>query len=225
MPVFTSQLPSKDCYLDGANATTNRDLGVIAVGENNGATQVLRGLIHFDLSSIPTNAVVSAATLTLTINAEASDNARTINAYRVLRVWVENQATWNVYSTGNNWGTAGCSNTTSDREAASAGSGTQPNAGSGTVVMTMDNAKIQEMIAGSFTNNGWLLQVETESNDQVNYYSSEDATPGNRPLLSITYSVISGTSTITGVMTAVLSANQYPVFASNVPKTTFRSRE
>lgn len=38
------------------------------------------------------------------------------------------------------------------------------------------------------------------------------------------FAVLAGTATITGAMTGVLAANQYPVFASNVPKTTFRTK-
>jgi hypothetical protein len=41
-------------------------------------------------------------------------NNPTTQVYALRRNFVESQATWNIYSTGNNWGTAGALNTTSD---------------------------------------------------------------------------------------------------------------
>lgn len=224
MPTFTSQAPSADNWMDSGAATTNNgSSNVLAVGEQNGATRTHRALIKYDLSSIPASANVTSATLTLTVAANNSVNARTIHMYRVLRAWVGSESTWNIYSTGNNWGTAGCSNTTSDRESASAGSGTQPSGPSaGTqVVITLDNDKLKEMIAGSFANNGWLLQVETETNDQVNYDSVESSTAEERPLLTINYTLLTGTSTVTGAMTASMTVSEYPVWSATVPRNTW----
>lgn len=185
-----SQNPSIDTYIANDAPTTNHGTeGSFFVGEWNGGSQVARSLVKFDLSSIPAGSLVTAASLTLTIVSDFSDNARTLSVYRVLRAWNETQATWNVYTTGNNWGTAGCANTTSDRESSAIGTATQPNASSGTVVVTLNAASIQEMITGGvFTNNGFLLQVASESNDMIGY-GAREATLANRPVLAITYSL------------------------------------
>lgn len=61
--------------------------------------------------------VIKTATLRLYYGAwEVNDPVgRTVTMIRVRRAdWVEMEATWNIYKTGSNWGTAGCLNTTTD---------------------------------------------------------------------------------------------------------------
>jgi hypothetical protein len=169
-------------------ADTNRDGAALAVG--NSGTQTQRTLLKFDLSSISAGSTIDTATLTLTYAVDASSNARTLSVYRVKRAWVETEATWNSWKTGSAWSTAGCANTTSDREAADIGTATQPASPTlnTTLDITLTAAKIQEMITGgAFTNNGLLLQVDSESSDRITYYDTEEATAGYRPKLVVTY--------------------------------------
>jgi hypothetical protein len=103
---------------------------------------------------------------------------------------IHSQATWNVYTTGNNWGTAGAANTSTDREAADIGSVSNPanptlNTG---VNISLTASKIQEMINGGvFTNNGFVLQCDTEASDGLEYHSTEASTESYRPKLVIDY--------------------------------------
>ena len=196
MTTYTSQPDEAtgiDTYILSNNATTNYGTGsVIIVGyKDNGLNPptVGRGLVKFDLSSIPVNASVISANLYVWVAADNSDNARTLSAYRVLRAWVETQSTWNIYSTGNNWGTAGCGNTSTDREAASIGSaavGASEAVGT-MITISLNTSKVEEWISGTLTNNGLLLKVDTESWDQYSYDSSSSVTAGERPKLVIEY--------------------------------------
>jgi len=166
----------------------------IRIGERNDASTNNRALIKFDLSGIPSNATIESAVLSIRATTDKSSNARTFSVYRVLRVWVDSQATWNVYSTGNNWGTAGCANTTTDREASNIG--TRNFTATETLNQfkdfTLTAAKIEEMINGTLTNNGFLIQSATESDDCYYFNSTEDGTEENNPKLVITYTVPSG---------------------------------
>lgn len=184
--------------LDSSQPTTNLE-NRVEIGENNTAVgEVTRTLIKFaGLSdgSIPAGSTITSATLALITSADRSDNQRTLSVIRVLRDWVANQATQNIYKTSNNWGTAGCSNTTTDREAADIGSTTVANnlANGSTVSISLNTAKIQEMIAGGvFVNNGFLLKVDTELDDKYEYLRPTDVTPTNRPTLTIEYNLPSG---------------------------------
>ena len=86
------------------------------VGESNNATdKVARSLIKFDLSSIPSNATITSATLSLWTDADFSDNDRTIRVYRLKVPFNESQATWNEASTGTSWQSPSASGT-NDRE-------------------------------------------------------------------------------------------------------------
>ena len=58
--------------------------------------------------------------------------------------------------------------------------------------ISLDVTKIQEMIRGLFTNNGFVLRVATENNDAYQWASSDHATAAYRPKLVIEYTLPSG---------------------------------
>jgi len=184
--------PSKNAYIRNTTATTNAGNGNLYVGElNSQPADILRSLLQFSLSSIPSGSTITVATLRLYDAASPfSDNDRTMRAYRCLRVWVEMECTWNIYSTGNNWGTAGCSNTTTDREASDIGSVLTPGIEvEGWIEMTVTVAGVQGWLDGTLTNNGILLQMDTETDDLHNYNGRSEANP---PQLVVTYTPPSG---------------------------------
>lgn len=192
MTTYTSQpddTTGSDCYIQKEAATTNYNNAYLLIGESNAAVATYRSLIKFDLSSIPSGAQVSAATLSIWVFEDVSSNARTLRAYRVKRNWVETEATWNVYSTGNSWGTAGCDNTTSDRDATDMGSASVGAAVSvGTEIqISLTTAEMNKFFDGTYTNYGWLLKVDTEADDCYLYDSSGSLTAGERPKLVIEY--------------------------------------
>ena len=188
MALFSDQASAIDAYIQNTAATTNYGSSHLLLTGHD-STNTNRFLIKWDLSSIPKNAKVISAVLSLYINADYSNNARTLSAYRCLRAWVEGEVTWNVYSTGNNWGTSGCANTTTDREARDIGSasvGPSPSVGS-EIAITLTPSKVQEWISGTLTNNGLLMKVDTETSDSMWYHSQEGSTAELRPKLVITY--------------------------------------
>ena len=149
------------------------------------------------LASISGPVTVSAATLYVYCSTVAGN--QTITAKRILRNVVTNQATWNIYSTGNNWGTAGCFSDGTDRVAASSGAVVNPGSG-GYIAFT--NAQlisdVENMINGSVNNYGWLLE-RTDSQNDFNFirFESAEGADGQRPYLDITYTA-SGSSPVLG---------------------------
>lgn len=194
---------------------------VFNIGEANSAAQVGRALIKFDLSSIPANATINSATLSLWTTADLSDNARTFRIYRTLRNWVESQATWNIFSTGNNWGTAGGFNA-SDSEQTDIGSRAfTASEANGEKQWTLTASAIQEMVAGTFANNGFIVKADTENNDMYQFATSDNATAGNRPKLVIDYSEATNTPTATATFTATNTPTNTATFtATNTPTNT-----
>lgn len=185
---------TEDAYIEDANPTTNTGgATILVVGETDGGAAVFRSPLQFDFSSIPAGSTINSATLTLTLEAASSSyaaNNRAMKVYRLLRNWVEAEVTWNVFSSGNSWSTAGAANTTTDREATDIGSVTilTSAADESEVAITLTASKIQEMISGGvFTNNGFLLQNDTETNDRHDFHSSETATGSKAPKLVIDY--------------------------------------
>lgn len=186
---------ANDTWIRSSAATTNYGTNVyLRIGESNVAPDVDRVLLKFDFSSIPTGAESSAASLSLTIDADESDNTRTVDIFRVKRAWVEAQATWNNYSTGNAWQTAGAAGA-NDRDATASCSlslgASETGTKSWTAWITTD---LDAMfgVSPTYTNNGFLMQAQTETNDAYRYHSSGNATAGNRPNMTITYTLASG---------------------------------
>jgi len=178
-----------DTQLDSANIATNYATATdFGIGERDDVgTQIYRSLIKFDLSVIPVHARIFRADLTLTISADRASASGSHRIFRCLRPWVENQATWQNYSTGNAWGTAGCSGSGSDFDAtvwASVATGT---ADSGTRTWSLDLVEFSKMVRGEYTNNGWLLAAQAQNNDGYIYRSSNFATPADRPKLVVEY--------------------------------------
>lgn len=110
MTPLTIQPASKDNTIDQGNPTLNlgssEDLVVVSHDSNRNN----RILLEVPLpASIPVGVTFSAATLSLYKYFQAGfAGTRTYFAYKLTRTdFVESQATWNVFSTGNNWATGG----------------------------------------------------------------------------------------------------------------------
>ena len=184
-----------DTFIVDSAATTNFDGNAagLGIGEWNGGAEVDRTLIKFDLSSIPSTNIVSAATLSLWYKTDWSSNDRSAKIYRVLKDWVENQATWNIWKTANNWTTAGCSSVGNDYDSTVWATATM------SATATVDTelqwifdatgvAELQKFVNATYSNYGWLMKADTETNDLWYFHASHGATSGFRPKLVITHS-------------------------------------
>jgi RHS repeat-associated protein len=184
-----------DTYLLSSFSTTNFGTSnEMGVGEANNATdRIGRSLIKFDLSAIPSNATITSATLSLWTNTDYSSNTRTIRVFRLKVPFNETQATWNIRATGSNWQTAGASGT-NDRESTDIGSVQilSNEALNTEKQIALTASQIEELIDGTFANNGFILVAETELNDGFTYKTSDHATGSQRPKLVIQYTLPSG---------------------------------
>ena len=183
---------SADVWMESSDPTTNKSAGThrIRIGERNDAAEIWRTWIKPDFSSIPAGQTFISATLNIMPQADVSSNARTLSVARCLRAVVAAQITWNVYSTGNNWGTAGGSNSSTDYDGATlVGTGTQPASPTLDVMLnyTLTASELQKLYDGTYTNNGLILFVATQTDDAILHYSTENATPSKRPTITITY--------------------------------------
>lgn len=175
-----------DTWLWTVNATTNygTDQGLWAGALNGGSGGTTRALIKFDLSALPDSAAIIHAKIQLYVKAELSSNARTLRIYRQKRAWSESQATWNIYSTGNNWqapggfGSDDCEQTDIGSRAFSA----TESINAAILFFLTPTTK-----SGLDLGNGWMIKADTETNDAYNFGSSDDTTPARRPKLIILY--------------------------------------
>lgn len=180
-----------DTYIDSVNTTTNYGSeSYLRVGYYQTASSPIgRALIRFSLSSIPVGAYISSAVLWLYLYSENSDNNRTMRVYRMKQSWEYDEATWVVYSTGNNWDSGGAdgSDDVEDEDIGSINLASNETTGEW-VSITLTASKIQEMLnEGTFTNNGFLLMMDTEFRDRYTFYSSNK--DGYSPQLVINYTL------------------------------------
>jgi hypothetical protein len=97
-----------DTLIWQTNPTTNYGSSVaLETTESAGASE--RPLVMFDLTGIPSGSTIDSASLDMTYYAKGANDpvGRTIRFQRCTKTFVELQATWNIYSTGNNWDSAG----------------------------------------------------------------------------------------------------------------------
>ncbi len=189
-----------DTFIFSDAPTTNWGTNIVlAVGDNLlDAPGPIRSLIEFGgLSAIPVTSIISSVTFSAFENfASDTEGVGTwaVNLQRALRDWVEIQATWNIYSTGNNWGTAGCSQDAVDRIAAVSASvvldGVAANAFINWTGATLI-ADVQSIVNGDNANHGWLLSApaaESKTGLARNYFASSDhLTALERPKLVVVY--------------------------------------
>lgn len=163
-----------DTWLDNTNATTNFGTNSdMYVGEYGFSSQVARALVKWDMSSIPAGSTITGAKIRVRdVGTNLATTDRTMRAYRVLRAWVDTEATWNNYSTGNAWATAGCGNTTTDRESSDIGTVSMPGTEVGQYYeITLTASAVNEMFNGTIANNGFLLKMDTETDDMHRFYT------------------------------------------------------
>ena len=157
------------------------------------------GLFTFaGLSNITGPVVVSS--ITLGIYQESATGTYAIDVRRVLRNWVEAEATWNNYSTaGGAWTTAGCLSDGNDRVGATSGQFASFGTGVGFVTVTQTSGglvdDVQGWINGTFSNYGWHLMRSDAGEDATSkVFTSTLGTDGNKCYLSVTYTT--GTDTV-----------------------------
>ncbi|MBC7231711.1 MAG: DNRLRE domain-containing protein [Chloroflexi bacterium] len=150
-----------------------------------GYRQQYTAWLHFDLSPIPANAIVTRATLQVYAAAWGGSNI-SLEVYRVLRKVSACQATWNQAESGIPWGAPGGNDTATDRAAMPDSKGLTNGIGKWyTFDVTM---LVQDWLNGHFANHGLFLRgaspFETGTFDFV---SADNASVNLRPKLVITY--------------------------------------
>jgi len=102
--------PSADTYLRQDLPTqTSASGSEMLVGHIVSGTPEMRGLLTFDLSSLPANAVIDSVTLRLQRTEDTISQVATVSLqlHQVTEAFTASQASWNNRATGTPWTTAG----------------------------------------------------------------------------------------------------------------------
>lgn len=162
---------------------------LLADGDDpSGSNNDLATVIQWDISDIPSEALVDSATITINVT---NVNSTAYEIFQVLTNWQETSVTWNNAATATPWQSAGADGA-SDRGATVLGAISSGVTGSHTVVLNQAGLDvIQSWIDGSALNNG-LITTNSSATNGLDFSSRETSGSLNRPKLSVTYSLPSG---------------------------------
>lgn len=180
----TASTNNKDTQLLVLAATTNYGSDGAMWASCDGGAQ-FHALIDFTLSS--GSGTISAVTLNLYKAANGGTNTGVnVEVHECTRTWVENQATWNIYSTGNSWTTAGgdysATIVSSLAHTATNNIWRQWNLGTGAT------NPISGLTWGSSVNLLLLIAPESTTPQQAENYNTKEAA-SNKPYIEITYTL------------------------------------
>jgi len=173
---------TNDTYVKEDDNTTNFGSAdkMFVTSEDTAPSKNRRALVRFNLSSIPSGAVIQSATLKLFMN-NAPGSSRTHQVHRVTADWEEKDpggVTWNTQPSVDGLSSSNITGTTNN-----------------VYVRWNVTADVQGFVNGSFPNYGWRIKdsVENESpKKEAEYRTREWSNASQRPMLEIVYTLSSG---------------------------------
>lgn len=149
-----------------------------------GAKQKLASLLQFNLGSIPREAVIDSASLSLFGYGREGNAPFDVEACAVQRPWAEREATWMLASASQPWAQPGCNGAPIDRAEMPSSYVMIGSFGWYTWPVRDD---VQRMVSQPETNVGWLLRQSAAKPGVLSLCSSEYPAATYRPKLIITY--------------------------------------
>ncbi|MCK5317606.1 MAG: DNRLRE domain-containing protein, partial [Anaerolineales bacterium] len=192
----------EDTWINGGSTSQNNCTVIVAfMGDDN----PIRSLLRFKPNQDIAGAIVTNALLYFYADQVVQDH--NVSAYRVLQDWVCDEVTWNNYSTGNAWNTAGCAaandsgvddDASFDRHATAEDTVLCSNGVTGWYSLDITDL-VQDWVDGDVKEYGVLLQSDDETiNGQHVRFQTREWTPeGTRPYLEITFNGTFSTTTTT----------------------------
>jgi hypothetical protein len=173
--------PTKDAHIQEAAPTTNLGAATTIRVQATAAAKI-RSLLTFDLSSLGAITVASNVTLDLFHVAMSGSNFLA-GLSRITQAWIEAEVTWNIYSTGNNWATAG-----GDFTATGQVTGITIPAGS-SADLRISGSLLRDLVQDAIDNQSGILDIIIHATEDVTgikqFGSSENGNAGLHPLLTV----------------------------------------
>jgi hypothetical protein len=181
--VETESIPSTD-DTKIVEATPDQNFGDAAslvsdASKPSGSGKAQSALIKWDLSRIAPGTSVDSASVILTVKNPSPES--TFEAYALERHWVESEATWNAFATGEPWEVAGARGSL-DTRAQPVGTITPSEAGEQTLALSPE--VVQRWVDDPSTNKGIILSDSSNRNGFA-FYSGEADTTSLRPRLVV----------------------------------------
>jgi len=178
---------SRDTWMDYLRPNDNNATDWVGILGGDGTNPIVgRFLLHYDLSSVSTAAVVRAAVLRLGFQS-VNNGPNACSVYRIApgkADWTD-AASWNNYKSGSPWTQAGCSSPGNDYVPTPIGTFQTPGSNQGGYVdVLLDTATVRSWFGRDNQNTGMLIRMTNEiawTNCRV--YLSEEPKWDMRPTL------------------------------------------
>lgn len=173
-PITTTFYSVADSTVQSGYPTANNGSSTVMLAGCYGGAQVMRGLVRFDLSGIPSGTPISQAQLWLYLSSSrepTQSTARTIATYRVASAWTESSVTWNTrpsFGSMYNWISI-------------------PHNAFSWYSVDVTHL-MREWVNGQYPNYGiWLFGNESSTDQNWRGFSTREGAADRRPYLAITY--------------------------------------
>lgn len=190
-------------YILSSGATSNYGTETyVNVGWNSSTER--HGLLKFaNMPSVPNVSNVSA-TMILFYESQSTAASMSTCVAQLLQNWVESEVTFNVYSTGNSWDTAGANNATTDYDGTTKNIFTWASASNIVINDATLATWVEGWIEGTSSNYGvQFFRNGSTTTDYKGFQSDDNATAGLRPYLAITYTSASSLASLSDDAVAV----------------------
>ena len=184
--------PIADTFISEHFAGPNGSSSEMVIGTQGSAASFAknRGLIQFDLTSIPTNALIDSVVLQVTVNKFAGGGVGSLfHLHAVMVPWTESVSTWFVRRDGQNWTAPGGMAGT---DYAAESSGNAFISGTGTTIFETTTGLVANVTGWLHTpasNQGWLIKTEDESVRPTAGRFGSRGNPNTSPQLTIEFTV------------------------------------
>ncbi|WP_257453791.1 DUF3616 domain-containing protein [Archangium lipolyticum] len=192
----SSYAGTRDSMIEEQNPDTNNggDTSISASGDTpSGSGNENYILLKWDVSSIPANALVRAASITVTVSDKAD---QTYDFYELTRAWTEGQVTWKQADDSNDWASNGADGA-GDRNTASLGSIRATATGTYTVTLNANGLEVVRRWLTTPSSNHGVIIANKDNDNRLEIRSSEYSTRPSRPKLTVTWE-LPGTDAGTG---------------------------
>jgi hypothetical protein len=171
---------TQDTWID-ASAPTGSNAGSDMIRAD--AEPLRYGLLRFDISAIPGDAVVTGAQLRVWTTDDGALPAGITQVFRVRESWTED-AGWNLRGNGLSWTAAGVGPPSRDTDACAEFA---PHDATREYVIDLPLDMVADWVGTPSSNAGVVLVNKDAGMDSVRLASRTNSSPGRRPLLVITY--------------------------------------
>jgi uncharacterized protein YjiK len=171
--------------------------------EVDGFDPFISTLLFWDVTSIPIASSIQSVDITVNVtNTSGAD----YEIYELKRIWIENEATWNIYASGQSWDVSGADGT-GDRGSTAFGAIVGSSLGLTTIPLNAAGvAVVQSWINDPSSNHGFIVQDYINHSNKLGFSSRETSTIPERPKLTVTY--LPNTAGITVTPTSGLSTTE-----------------